>query len=636
VLLLVALAAVLTWPAAALLGSTVPDLGDPVLTTWILAWDVHALGATPLRLFDANMFHPRRWTLAYTEHLLGLVPLAWPARLLGASPLLAHNAVWLATFPLTGLAMFWLVRHLTGHAGAAAVAAVLYAFSHARFGQLSHVHILSHQWLPLTLLGLHRAAESGGRWRDVALAAGAFALQALSSGYQAFFAAIAVALFAAWLVLPATRPPLGRLVGRGALVGALVALLLAPFFVPYRFVRDEIGLARSLDEVAKHAARPASYLRAAPVNRWLGETPAGFRGDETALFPGVVALLLGVPGAVLAWRRRSTGNGARTTRGRPWPDALDLVLAGILLATVANWLVVGGFSLALGPFRLSQRHFAGPFLGLALVLAVRRLVQRGPGPVRGLGWLRRTGWPSAPGYYVWLVLIGVIASLGPRLEIGGRLRIQPLYRQLYALVPGFDALRVPGRFSVLVMTGLCVLAGFGAAALAGRLPRPGWRAGVLGGLGALAVLETWAAPIPLMSVSAEPGPAERWLAAGRGAPGAVLVLPMYEADAAHLESLRLLGSTAHWRPLVNGYAGVFPPDYPADVAVLNTFPAPAAVARLRAIHVRYVVVNLGQHHPEPRARLEAALALLPPGVARVATFEHSGIFEIGPEEPRQR
>jgi hypothetical protein len=52
--------------------------------------------------------------------------------------------------------------------------------------------------------------------------------------------------------------------------------------------------------------------------------------------------------------------------------------------------------------------------------------------------------------------------------------------------------------------------------------------------------------------------------------------------------------------------------------------------------VRYVVVNLGQHHPEPRARLEAALALLPPGVARVATFEHSGIFEIGPEEPRQR
>ncbi|HET9315926.1 MAG TPA: hypothetical protein VFQ51_10070, partial [Vicinamibacteria bacterium] len=166
-LLLVLLAILLTWPATAHLGSTVIDLGDPLLTTWILAWDLHALAVAPLRFFDANMFHPHRWPLAYTEPLLGLVPLAGVARLAGAGPLLAHNLLWLATFPLTGLAMFWLVRHLTGHSGAAALAAVLYAFSPFRFGQLGHVQILSHQWLPLMLLGLHRAARSGGAWKDV-------------------------------------------------------------------------------------------------------------------------------------------------------------------------------------------------------------------------------------------------------------------------------------------------------------------------------------------------------------------------------------------------------------------------------------------------------------------------------------
>ncbi len=633
-LLLTALAIVLTWPAAAFLGSTVSDLGDPVLTTYVLAWNVHALGATPLRLFDANMFHPHRGTLAYTDHHLGLALLAWPVRLLGAGAVFAHNVVWLASFPLTGLTLFWLVRHLTGHAGAATVAAVLYAFSHFRFGQLGHIQMLSHQFLPLMLLGLHRAAESGGRWRDVALAAGAFAVQALVTGYYGFFAAIAGALFVVWLAGPSTRPPLGRLAARGVLAAALVAVLLLPFFLPYRFVRDEIGLSRSLEEITHFSARPASYLAAPVVNRWLGKATAGFRGEKAVLFPGLVALGLGVPGFVLAWRGRGAALGGTPAEGRRWPAGVDVALAVLLLVTVANWILLGRVFLRIGAFRLSQQHFGAPFLGLALAFAARRFVQGRPVPVHGLGWLRRIGWPNSAGYYVGLTLVGVIASFGPWLELGQGLRLRPVYRQLWEFVPGFDALRVPARFGVLVTTGLATLAGFGAAALARRLPRPGWRAGALGALGALAALEAWAVPLPLMTVQPGPGPTDRWLAARPGGSEAVLVLPMYEPHAVHLESLRLLGSTAHWRPLVNGYAGVFPADHSATITLLNTFPAPAAVARLRAIHVRYVVVHLGQYHSEPRARLEAALALLPPGVARVATFEHSQIFEIGPEGAR--
>ena len=68
-LLLTAVAIVLTWPATARLGSAVIDLGDPLLTTWILAWDVHALRTAPFRFFDANMFHPHRWALAYIDVL---------------------------------------------------------------------------------------------------------------------------------------------------------------------------------------------------------------------------------------------------------------------------------------------------------------------------------------------------------------------------------------------------------------------------------------------------------------------------------------------------------------------------------------------------------------------------------------
>ena len=632
VLLLAVLAVVLTWPAAAQLSTMAVDLGDPLLTTWILAWDIHALSTAPLRFFDANMFHPHRQTLAYTEHLVGLLPLVAPARLAGAAPLLAHNLVWLATFPLTGLTMFWLVRHLTGSAGAGMVAAVLYAFSPFRFGQLGHVQVLSHQWLPLLFLGLHRAAREGARWRDLWLASLAFLLQALSSGYEAFLAMIAVAVFLAWLGLPAGRPPLSRLIARGAVAGAAVGLFLLPFFLPYRSVRDEIGLVRSLDEVARYAARPVSYLAAPAMNRWLGEITEPFRSYETILFPGMVALALALPGAASAWRRPETGPGPVPTRGRPWPAALDVGLAVLLVVTVVNWLVIGGFSIRLGPLRLSQRHFGWPFLGLGVALAMRRVVQGGPLPVRGLGWLSWLGWPNVAGCYIGLTLVAVVASFGPTLRLGTRV-LRPVYAQLYGLVPGFDALRVPGRFGILVTTGLAVLAGFGAAVLARRIRRPGWRTTALGVLGAFAALEAWAVPLPLMRISPDPGPDDRWLAARPGQ-DAVVVLPMYERHAVHLESLRLFASTAHWRPLVNGYAGVFPPGYATDVTTLNTFPAEAAVARLRALYVRYVVVHFGQYDDKVRAQVEAAVELLPPGVTRVAAFEQTQIFEVGPEGPR--
>jgi hypothetical protein len=631
-LLLTVLAVLLTWPAAAELSTMAVDLGDPLLTTWILAWDVHALATAPFRFFDANMFHPRRGTLAYTEHLVGLLPLVGPARLAGARPLLAHNLVWLATFPLTGLAMFWLVRHLTGNAGAAAIAAVLYAFSHFRFGQLGHVQVLSHEWLPLMFLGLHRAARHGGRWRDLWLAAFAFLLQALSSGYHAFFAAIAVAVFAAWLALPASRPPLGRLIARGAVVSAPVGLLLLPFFLAYGSVRAEIGLVRPLEEIAEYAARPVSYLAVSATNRWFGEMTAPFRSNETILFPGLVTLALALVAFVLAWRRPVTTPGSAPSPGHPWPAALDVLLAVFTTVTIVNWLFVGGLSLHLSPVRLSQHTFGWPFLGLAVALVIRRIVQAGPLPVRGLGWLARLGWPNAAGCYVGLTVVGGIASFGPRLRIG-HLRFRPLYAQLYERIPGFDALRVPGRFGILVTTGLAVLAGFGAAAVLWRLRRPGWRAFALSALVALAVLEAWSVPLPLMHVSPDPGPADRWLAARHG-PDAVVVLPMYAPHAVHFESLRLFGSTAHWHPLVNGYGGVSPPGYVADVDMLNAFPAAAAVARLRAMYVRYVVVNLGQYDDEVRGQVAQALEALPPGVTRVATFEYTQIFEIGSEGPR--
>ncbi len=620
----------LTWPLAARLRSAAIDLGDPLLNSWILAWDLHAFRHAPLHIFDANIFHPHRRTLAFSDHLLGLVPLAAPVALAGGGPVLRHNAVLLATFPLAGLTMFLLVRHLTGHAGAAGVAGVLYAFSHYRFGHLGHVQLLSHQWLPLLLLGLHRVVTGGGRWRNWALAAGAFALQALSSGYHAYFSAFAVVLFVLWVGGPAGRPALGRLTRRGLLVGGIVTLILLPAFLPYYRVRAEIGLTRARSELALYSARPTSYLAAPPANRWLGELTGSLRSPEGALVPGAVLLALAAVGLVTELARPARGQAAApgaqeaAAGRRRWLRWIDPLLAGYLLLTLANACVVGGFAVRLGPLRLSQRHFEGAVGLILLALALRRLLHGRPVPLPGLGWLRRLGWPHPAGYYVGLTALAVLCSFGPALVVDGVLVARPLYDQLHKRVPGFDALRVPARFAILVTTGLAVLAGYGVAALARGLGRHGRRVAVVA-LGGLAVVEAWSVPLPFVDAPGDFGPATRWLAAV-GSPGAVVELPMYRE--AQWETRRMLASTTHWRPLVNGYSGAFPSDYAQTVELLNEFPAPGAVGRLRALGVRFVVADRGQYAEETRQRLEPALRGAVPGVTVAAAFGETVILEV--------
>src|SRR5262249_24933988 len=130
----------------------------------------------------------------------------------------------------------------------------------------------------------------------------------------------------------------------------------------------------------------------------------------------------------------------------------------------------------------------------------------------------------------------------------------------YRYVPGFDGLRVPARFGMIVAFGLSVLAGLG-------VPR---RAAPIAA--ALILVESYAVPLPLNQNSTEykrpnlapladlpPEPPAgygdvRALPAG----SAVLELPLGEPA---FDVRYMYYSTRHWRPLVNGYTGGQPADY---------------------------------------------------------------------------
>src|SRR5262245_62250641 len=88
-LLFTLLALGLLWPLSAQVSRRLYDpntftggflaQGDVQLNSWILAWDAHAIGTGNVRgLFDANIFYPEPNALAYSEHMLGVLPVFAP------------------------------------------------------------------------------------------------------------------------------------------------------------------------------------------------------------------------------------------------------------------------------------------------------------------------------------------------------------------------------------------------------------------------------------------------------------------------------------------------------------------------------------------------------------------------------
>src|SRR5213078_988048 len=116
-----ALTIAMTYPQIRFMASRMGEHYDTLFSTWRLAWFAHQLPRDPLHLFDANIFYPVRFTLAFSDAMLVpsamVAPLVW----LGVPQLAAYNLLLLSAFALSGTTMFVLVRSLTRHSGAALV-----------------------------------------------------------------------------------------------------------------------------------------------------------------------------------------------------------------------------------------------------------------------------------------------------------------------------------------------------------------------------------------------------------------------------------------------------------------------------------------------------------------------------------
>lgn len=184
-----------------------------------------------------------------------------------------------------------------------------------------------------------------------------------------------------------------------------------------------------------------------------------------------------------------------------------------------------------------------------------------------------------------VVVVGGLLALGTRFA-GGRYGILVLQEHL----PGWQSVRTTGRLILYPTLALGLLAGSATDRIQAALTRLGRAARTLGGpLPGLV-----AAVLPLLvlveGVGTVPHPvAPPPPAAVRAATGPLLVLP---SDQVH-DPMVMWWSTAGFPPVVNGQSSVNPRRLDELRRAVAGFPDPAAVAALRGIGVRTVVLLPG-------------------------------------------
>ena len=336
-LLYLGLAVCATWPLARDADDHVFGVGTPPLNVWALGFVLHQLPRDPLRLFDANAFHPYPATLAFSEHLfvpaLQAAPVVWAT----GNLVLAHNVVALLTMATAGFGAFLLARAVTGDSGAAFAAGVLYAFHTWNVNELIRLQILANQWFPFLLLALIRffARPSWGRGAAVGLA---HAAQSLSCMYWGLYAPLLTFPTAAWLAWR-HRAPWRTLVP--LVVPLLAALALSALFAwPYVENSRRFGFERSLPD----PVGIDRYLDVLPQNLLYAKALGTARSNQDAAhFLGFTALAAALVGGVAGRFQPQV----RLGRGF-W---ITLACSGFLLS-LGPRLMAYGHDLGPGPYRL--------------------------------------------------------------------------------------------------------------------------------------------------------------------------------------------------------------------------------------------------------------------------------------------
>ncbi len=289
-------------------------------------------------------FFPHENVLAYSDNLIGTLPLYALFRALRLRALTAFNG-WLIAICLANFfATYLMLRAMTFSRIAAAIVGFLFAFAMPRGQQLNHLQLFPHFFTPLCFLCLIRL-RSLRPWA-VWGAFGCAVLQLYAAVYLGWFLAFALAIAATLGLFTCIfskefRQALlhgFRRLWLHILAALLVsALALLPMALHYSRAQSEVG-ERHVEEIGNLLPRAGSYVLPAdytllyrPLLKLKDALPMA---HEQVLFAGFVAL-----GCMLLLLVVLGTRGPGPARAKPEPPDAALATNWWLFAFAGIWLI---------------------------------------------------------------------------------------------------------------------------------------------------------------------------------------------------------------------------------------------------------------------------------------------------------
>jgi hypothetical protein len=542
------LACLQAWPLTArltthLTGPPSGDTGVYVWNTWVFGRELLERGGSPY--FTSRIFSmDTQADLSLHNYTPFADLVALPLQpILGVVG--AFNFVYLLNVALAGFGMFLLAERLTGRRAEAALAAIAFAMAPFLVARsAAHFSLISAAPLPLFVYWLDRAWTSL-RLRDAVITGAMLAWAAFSDPYYAVYCVMLGAVLAASRCLavnPAWQRGSRRRIAKLGLDVAIVAFVIAIATIhlagggSIRIASISISMRSLYTPMLILTALVLARVSIAIHLRIAWQTPPmAARHVRLAVVAAIAALVLLSPTLYAVGRRAAEGRMVSAPvlwrSSAPGADLLAVVAPNpshpLAPQGLVDWLTAR-------PNGVVENVVSLPMVMIGVVV---------------WAWTRgvRTRW-------LWLAITAGFTSLtlGPFVHVAGVNTFVPTPWAFLRYVPVIGAARMPSRFAVVAMLGLCVMFAFALAGLAAKDPRR--RRIWLGVVAAVLIFELW--PVPRTVYSAEIPPIYRRIAADPR-PVRVLELPFGIRDGlssiGDYSAAAQFHQTFHGKALVGGY-----------------------------------------------------------------------------------